>query len=143
MMGTDLSGSLHLEMLSCGECGIEFAVPSAWLDVRKRGTEKSRGFTCPNGHTRIFRETEVERLKRELAAKDKELEQERALTKAAASRAHGAEVQAGRARAQAKRLKQRAAGALCPVPGCCRSFVQLRRHLATKHPDYREVEVGP
>lgn len=140
---TGLSAGVSLEMLTCGECGIEFAVPAAWIEVRRRGTEpEHRGFTCPNGHARVFRETEVDRLKRELAQKNQELAHVRAAKEAAESRAHGAEVSAGRARAQTKRLKQRAAGALCPVPGCCRSFVQLRRHLATKHPDYREVEVG-
>jgi hypothetical protein len=140
-MGTMINGSVNMEMLSCGACGIEFAVPSAWLRVRRDGTEGKSEFTCPNGHPRIFRETEIDRLKRELAAKEQEAARARLERDEAKSRARNAEEAAGRARAQTKKLKQRAAGALCPVPGCCRSFVQLRRHLATKHPDYRKVDV--
>lgn len=35
---------------------------------------------------------------------------------------------------EAKRLKKRAANGVCPC--CTRSFQNLRRHMATKHPDH-------
>jgi hypothetical protein len=139
-MGAEISGAVSLEMMNCGECGIQFAVPSAWIAIRRRGTENEhRGFTCPNGHTRVFQETEVERLRRELAAKEEQLAREREAKERAEKEALGQRLAAGRARAETKRIRTRVAAGMCPC--CKRSFVQLRRHMENKHPDYRELEV--
>jgi hypothetical protein len=39
------------------------------------------------------------------------------------------------------KARKRAAAALCPC--CNRSFVQLRRHLASQHPDYKGEDPCP
>jgi hypothetical protein len=37
--------------LTCGECGIVFAVPSRWYEARALNGEAGREFHCPNGHS--------------------------------------------------------------------------------------------
>jgi hypothetical protein len=110
--------STALEALTCGECGIPFAVPDFWLQGRRDGVEGENRFYCPNGHSRVFRENALERTKRklEVAERQRQWAEERA-TKA--ERAHA-------------RLQKRVANGVCPA--CQRSFQNLKRHMASKHP---------
>jgi hypothetical protein len=56
---------ITFEVLHCGACGVHFAVTEAFADERRRD---GRTWHCPNGHARVFRETEAERLRKQLAA---------------------------------------------------------------------------
>ena len=60
---------------SCGQCGMTYAVPQEWLDERKR---RGDTFWCPNGHARVFRPTEIETLRKQLAQAQHCCDQERA-----------------------------------------------------------------
>lgn len=116
--------------MECGECGILFCVPDGWHRERK---ERGTGWTCPNGHGRVYRETDVQRLKRELAAKEEQLrfEQERVAR---------AERQLTSARGQLTRVKNRVRNGVCPC--CNRTFQNLMRHMASQHPGWKGQEVG-
>jgi hypothetical protein len=105
-------------------CGVHVGIP-ANLDRQARETGKE--IYCPLGHTFVYKETEVERLRREAqtlrecaaAERDLRADTERRLRaqKAATTRA-----------------KRRHAAGVCPC--CNRTFQQLARHMKTKHPDY-------
>ena len=125
--------------LVCGECGIEHFVPRAFDDEQLSRGSKG-GWWCPNGHHRVYRESEAEkigrerdRLKQQLAQKDDEIRHQRDLREAA-------ERSAAARKGQVTRLKNRAAAGVCPC--CNRSFENLRRHMTSKHPTFRAEEVG-
>lgn len=82
---------------------------------------------CPNGHPRVFRESEADKLRREVnrlkqqaAQKDDEIATEQKARRAAET--------------ATARLKKRTAAGVCPC--CNRSFVALARHIKTKHPTF-------
>jgi Zn finger protein HypA/HybF involved in hydrogenase expression len=124
-MGALVAFHFELEKLTCGECGIIFAVPPHWLNARREEKENNGSFYCPNGHSRQFRVTDVDRLKKELEAEKKKVEW-------ANARADRADREAAAARGQATKLRKRIQNGVCPA--CQRSFQNLRRHMATKHP---------
>lgn len=109
-----------LTITSCW-CGINLAVPDNLYRFAQQRDD--RAIYCPLGHRFYFTETFEEKLKREQrrhqATRDLLAAEERSHT---ATKGH------------LTKQKKRAAAALCPC--CNRHFVNVERHLATKHPDY-------
>lgn len=119
----------NLVHICCGECGIDFGVP-AEFDRERRGNSRLE-FYCPNGHVRVYRETEADQLRRErdqlkqrIAQKDDEIAYQRQHREAA-------EKSISAHKGQITKLKKRARAGVCP---CC--FEDLSRHMATKHPTF-------
>lgn len=123
----------EFEFLTCGNCGIQFAAPRTFIAARRAGDQGVSTFYCPNGHRLSFRDSEVDKLRRE---RDN-LKQQIARVEDERSAAWRAEVAATEARRKAEReLKKtlnRAGAGVCPC--CHRNFVALARHMKTKHPD--------
>jgi hypothetical protein len=112
-----------MDELHCGKCGIHFMVPHWW---RQEKLDNGEGFHCPNGHSRVYAKSTVDRLREELAAAN--------LTNTKlAERVNETRVRAERAEEAKARLEKRVRSGLCPC--CKRSFVNLKRHMATKHPE--------
>jgi chromosome segregation ATPase len=103
--------------MACGECGIEFDVPDHFYRERK---ETGGDWYCPNGHIRVFRESDVEKLRRE---RDR-LQQRIACV----------EDEKRAAEKQVARLKKRASSGTCPC--CQRTFANMSRHMKHKHPEF-------
>lgn len=126
--------SLSVEMVfacNCGVCGVPVYMPQAKYDACLRN--HSNNFYCCNGHSRVFiGKTEAEKLREEL---DRE--------KSRRIAAEAARDTATRARAivsgKLKATKERIHNGVCPC--CKRSFQNLRRHMATKHPGFAESEL--
>ncbi len=120
------------EFLTCGECGIRFAAPKHFIQARRDGDQRAKNFYCPNGHSRVFRESEVDRLRRErdnLIQQTARIEDDRA----AAWRAEAAATAAKKkAEAALKRTINRAGAGICPC--CKRHFLGLALHMRNKHP---------
>ena len=120
-----------LVVLNCW-CGISHAVPRSLRNeqLRKHEVGQSMDVFCPLGHAHVpSGESKAAKLQRRLDAEREErarVAAERDQAQASA-RAH---------KGAATRARKKAAAAVCPVPGCGRSFVQLRRHMTAKHPDY-------
>lgn len=108
--------------MCCGECGIEFQVPNHFYRER---LETGRGWYCPNGHSRVFKESKVDKLQRELNNAKQQIA--RAEDEAREAR----EESAAQVKLR-KRLEKRVHNGVCPC--CSRSFANLKRHMATKHP---------
>lgn len=114
--------STQLEELSCGVCGVVFAVVDNWVDARRRDHNT---WYCPNGHPRYFPgKSDVEREReRRISAEAK-----------AARMEDRAEITERRRRAekgQRTRLLNRIRNGVCPH--CNRSFADLAAHIQTKH----------
>lgn len=105
----------------CGKCDVVFGMTETMHAARKKDGET---FFCPNGHPRVYRDSEMDQLRRErdrlqqqMAQKDDELSE--------AQRSLAAQ------KGQVTRLKNRAKAGLCPC--CNRHFTNLERHMTSKH----------
>jgi hypothetical protein len=116
-------------------CKAQFVLPNA-LFVSAKACEKIM-FYCPYGHVQHFsspadvaREEQLRRerdlLKQRIAEKDDEIIAER-------NGRLQAERNTAAQRGQVTRLKNRAKAGMCPC--CNRHFINLERHMASKHAD--------
>lgn len=111
-----------LEEVTCKSCGITHAVPERLLD----GLRETGGYySCPNGHRWGWGEGEEDKLRKELKAKQVLLDRREAQLASTTDQLEAAQ-------REAKRHAKRTANGVCPH--CKRSFVQLARHMKTKHP---------
>ncbi len=127
-MGAVLSFTTTLESVVCPTCGVQFGVPQHLLNSLQ---QSKAAFFCPGGHSQSYRESEADRLKRELASALKVAAQARVEADNARCRADNAEG----ARATAEKKLARIKNGVCPC--CKRSFVALQRHMKTKHPEFK------
>lgn len=126
------AGDTDLIVMSCPDCGVTYAIPQTLQrNAYERGERKITWF-CPNGHSLGY--SGPSELTKE---RDRALAQaKRATDRANAERdlrehtEHKLRAQKG---ATTKARKRHAAG-VCPC--CQRSFENVRRHMATKHPDF-------
>lgn len=130
---------------SCARCFVRFAYPKE-METRRRNDGKS--FYCPNGHSLVFNngESQEDILRRErdrLAQDAARLSEEAATAWRARDAAEQLTANAQASERKAKKnlvsLKKRTAAGICPC--CNRSFLELSRHIATKHPTFRAEDV--
>ena len=118
----------------CCVCGIEFGVPKTYDDKRRLDGES---FYCPGGHSLSYGEGETEKLRRERnQLKQRIAEKDDIIIEEQAAR-HNAERSASAYKGRVTRIKNRIGKGVCPC--CNRSFENLQRHMASKHPDYADV----
>jgi hypothetical protein len=115
----------------CPSCGVRFAIPSNMLSALR---QNKKGFYCPNGHAQSFSESSTARLERELEEAKRRQEQAEIALRNSRKRAEEAERAARLSGGKLRALRKRVKNGVCPC--CKRSFTQLQRHMATKHPDY-------
>jgi hypothetical protein len=135
----DYDITLGLTTITCGACGISFAVPTRWYE-QKRADRTD--WHCPNGHTRHFTgPTEAVRLRDELAREKHRTEQAQADAKwwqARSAEANQREQITHRRLSAHKgvvtKLRKRVALGSCPC--CHRKFKDLRDHMRAEHPDW-------
>lgn len=130
----------EFERRQCPACFMLYGVPQGFEAARR---EDSKVFWCPGcGESRHYPKDgtaadklrrERDRLKQQLAEKDDRIAIIDRLWSAAETRASKAEK-------QVKRVEKRAHAGLCPC--CNRSFAELAKHIATKHPTFRAEEVA-
>ena len=129
-MSTTLAYSDTLVVESCW-CGIHMALPRTLMDFHRRQRDNNidHSIYCPLGHhwqlagkSALDRERErAQRLERELANSIEDTRIARAETK--------------RVKTAATKAANRASKGVCPHPECKRSFVDVARHVRTKHPE--------
>lgn len=112
-------------------CGIHMAIPDNLL---RQGLDHGKQIYCPLGHTFSWKETEADRQRKR--AEQAEQRAARLGERAQAERdlREHTERQLSAQKGATTRAKKRAATGTCPC--CGRSFVQLRRHMAAKHPGH-------
>lgn len=111
------------DMMTCGVCGVRHLMPTTKRETcAKEGP--SRSWFCPNGHERVYRESEADKVRRELNNARQQIAR-------AEDEAREATARATKAENAKKRLEKRINAGLCPC--CNRSFQNLARHMASKH----------
>ena len=126
----------QLQSIQCGSCGVWHAIPKTMYDDKAR---IGGYWHCPNGHQRGWEKgTEHTRIK-ELEA---QVEEERKRKVAALERANASAQQLTAActqlkgtKTRLKNVKHRVADGVCPC--CNRTFLNLQRHMAIKHPEFK------
>lgn len=119
------------------QCKCQFWLPDALKEtaLARRGADGVT-FFCPYGHRQWFvdGETPEEKLRRErdrlaqrVAEKNDEIARQRDMRE-------GAERRLAATRGVVTRIKNRVGHGICPC--CNRTFGNLSRHMATKHPTY-------
>lgn len=126
-----------MRAINCYRCGLEFAMT---VDYYNRRLNDKADWFCPNGHSQRFigktaEQLEIERLKSEVASKQRAVERADEARRWAETSAKGARIQAGKAKAAQRRLEHRVNCGVCPH--CKRTFKQLAAHMKSKHPEVR------
>lgn len=121
-------------------CSITHAIPTRLHDDALRAGHSKISWYCPNGHPATFRgrsaedelreklEREQRRAGRFAAERDQALASERAQRAAAT-----------RARNERDKERKRVGNGVCPC--CNRTFTNLQRHMASKHPEHAHPPV--
>lgn len=130
------------QVITCGLAGCHqrFALAE---DVYEDLKKTHATFWCPSGHPRCFgSESEEERLKRQLVETQRNLTAEKCVTVNLRTSLQATQVERGRqarlkreAQHKLKRVCIRIHNGVCPC--CKRSFSDLRRHMASKHPTFK------
>lgn len=114
--------TVTFKLLTCADCGIQFAVPEWWATERRRD---HRDWYCPNGHTLHFpEESDIERLEREKRETQARLNEEQHLRLVV-------ERERDKAIRAKKRMETRVSRGVCLC--CNRTFDNLARHMESKH----------
>lgn len=130
-MKTITVGAAELVVMQCGTCSIWHAMPKMMYDTC---VEEGGYWRCPLGHSRGYKEGRNEReavrrerdsLKQQMARVEEEL--------AAAKR------ETEKARTETLNIKRRATAGVCPC--CNRTFVNVQKHMKTKHPNVTPLKV--
>ncbi len=116
---TTLNYTNTLSVVNCCKCFIDFAMPAEFVARRKNDHET---WYCPAGHAQSWTgKSDADKLKDEQAARF------------AAERAQReAEDAAAKAQAKLSKLKHRVDRGVCPH--CTRTFKNMAKHIACKHP---------
>jgi hypothetical protein len=118
--------------LTCGSCGVHFAMDSSLYDRR---TQDHESFWCPNGHQRHFvNETEAQRLARQLDAQKADTKFWRDSHAHATEREDKANRRLRATRGVVTRYKRRMIQGRCPC--CSHQFKDLARHMSNQHPKF-------
>lgn len=107
-------------------CGIAVAIPSNLNAYAHR--HKDKAVFCPLGHEFIYSDTVEE----QLAAEKRRHAATRDLL-------HAEERSHQTTRGHLTRQRKRAAAGVCPC--CHRNFQNVKRHMTTKHPDFKPEEL--
>lgn len=127
MSAQTVSLTVVMRTESCCSCGVPFAIPTYLQDQLR---ESHKTFYCPNGHPQSYiGKTEADKLRDQLRNvendrdwwKGRDAEKERRLTAA---------------KGQMTKLRKRVENGVCPC--CNRHFVNVERHMKSKHPDVAE-----
>lgn len=118
-------------VIDCCSCGISFCMTE---DMQNRRRDDGKSFFCPNGHSQSYTESTVDRLRKELEAKDKLLLREKELSASYRRTKDTAMRSAAASRGAITKLKKRINHGVCPC--CQRAFKQLAAHMKAKHPDF-------
>lgn len=115
----EIQTTIKLITEECCNCGVMFAMPQ---ELKNELVNTKRTFYCPNGHSQHYSRSEIDRLKENLARYERELAQKSV-----------EKIQLEDALEKSIRKLKRVHNGSCPC--CNRSFKNLQRHIATKHPE--------
>jgi hypothetical protein len=133
-MSATIQTTAELTCMSCW-CGTPVGMANGFY---RECRENGGTFHCPHGHKNVFRESDVKRLERELAAEKARRDQAESRARDANKRADTERTTRKRYQTRARNLEAKAVAGECPC--CIAVFPDLAAHLAEKHPDFKPEE---
>lgn len=124
--------SVAVNAWDCATCGVIFGVTD---EYEKRRREDGQSFYCPNGHSQGFGASKSERLQRELDQERQRLEAEKAWTRRQQAELDAERKSHASTKGQLTKTRNRIQAGICP--DCNRHFINVERHMTTKHPARR------
>ena len=124
-----------MRIATCPSCKMLHAFPeSLYQTAQQRKPDFS--ITCPNGHAWHYTkgESDLEKMRRERDRAVQRVAEWSDAYEEQRKRADLADRRASAAKGQITKIKKRAAVGVCPC--CNRTFSDLARHMAGKHPGY-------
>lgn len=130
--GHTYAGNTDLVVMTCPACGVTYAIPRVLQQAAQEAGDRKITWCCPNGHDLGYNgpSEAAERAERAEADRDWYRQRHQAERDLREHTEHRLRAQ----KAATTRAKKRHAAGVCPC--CNRSFVQLKRHMATQHSDY-------
>jgi len=119
----EISTTVKLVTEECCACGIVFAMPQ---QVNERLRTKGGTFYCPNGHSQVYTEPEIEVLRKKLLAEHQHSQH-------LETQLNGALDNLNMTKKELRRTKRRVNAGVCPY--CRRHFTNVERHIRCKHPE--------
>lgn len=129
-----MTAAVDLVATECPRCGCIYAVGANFIQERRR---TGITFYCPEGHTASFRETETDRLRKQLAQTTSSLDQVKASRDYERGRRERTERRLSAAKGQVTKIKNRVKNGVCPC--CNRTFQDLQRHMQSQHPEFGNI----
>lgn len=122
-------------LVTCPQCGMVSLIPRA-LHVVAYTRRPNVAVYCPNGHGWHYTlgESDLDRIRRERDRARQGLAERDDLIAEQSRQLAALKAKAQAAAKDTKRLKKRAGAGVCPC--CSRHFVQMERHMKTKHPTF-------
>lgn len=117
-----------LNALDCPNCGVVFGITD---DYEMRRRTDNQNFYCPNGHIMSYGETEADRLRKELEKAKGRIAAERGWAERITADLDAERKSHASTKGQLTKTRKRIGNGVCP--DCRRHFVNVERHMATKH----------
>lgn len=120
------------------DCNICDAVYGLEQNFKEKRVKDGKTFYCPNGHATHYTQgkTEEQKLREQLDAERRAKESEIKKREWAEQEARVESRARVRAENKLKRVNKRVQNGVCPC--CKRTFENLARHMATKHPEQKQ-----
>jgi hypothetical protein len=117
--------------MRCPDCGVHFGLDSALYENRLKD---GGNFYCTNGHSLSYRETEAQRLRKQLQQTEVCLTNARNETQRQRELRQQTERSLRGTKAVVTRMKRRTVKGQCIC--CSRKFKDLEAHMKSEHPDW-------
>ena len=122
--------TITIEAITCGACGIPFGIEEAHLRMLR---QTGKGFNCPSGCGISYGKSENQKLKSELEQEQARLARERERRLSAEKESEYFRKSRDGMKGALVKAKKRAVAGVCPC--CTRTFQNVARHMASKHPE--------
>lgn len=122
--------------VTCAECGCDFGMQDNFRAMR---IEDGKTFYCPAGHNNYYpkRENELKALRQRNENLNKRLGWAEQSERQAREEAERVKREKSAIKGQLTKTRKRIANGVCPC--CNRTFVNIARHMDSKHPDFKQV----
>lgn len=128
--------STFIDAGACIECGVQMIMPQ-WFYSKRR--EDHKDFYCINGHAQHFSgKSEAEKLREELEREKLRHQHTREREESLRQTRNHLEHRVNGMKGALTKVKKRIAKGVCP--SCNRTFTDLKRHMACKHPSFETTE---
>lgn len=118
----------------CPTCFVHYAAPKAMFEKKNETGER---WFCPNGHHIIYTQSALQKAQAEADKLRQERDQLKQNEAWWSDRLDRERKDHKAAKAQLKKVQTRVCNGVCPC--CNRSFANLQRHMAGKHPDFEKA----